>query len=531
VKRKPVGGRILEHPILRFDRGKKVNVTFNGRKLDAYENDTVAVALYAAGIHIFSRSFKYHRPRGLYCAVGKCSSCFVRINGVPNVRACTTRVEDGMVIETQVGLPSSKHDIFSIMDWFDIPTNLHWRGFVDPFSWSVAQRGVKVLTGTTRVPDSTLRIGRLLPSESREVDVVVIGAGPAGISAALYASKLGAKVALVDENPVLGGQLVKQTHKFFGSVGHYAGKRGVEIARLLEDETQKSDNIEVLLNSTAIGVYGRSLVGVVQSRHFAEEKLVKLRAKRIVVCTGGYEKSLLFENNDLPGIMGAGGVQTLMNVYGVKPGNEAIIVGAGNVGLILAYQMIQAKVKVNAILEILPRVGGYFVHAAKAKRLGIPILTSHTIVKALGKKHVKGAIIAKFDERFRPVKGTERKIETDLIAIAVGFHPTCELAMYAGAKVKFIPELGGFVPLHDRYMETSVKGVYVAGDSSGIEEATSAILQGRIAGISVALSLGLGGKEDEELRERTLRELDEFRSNPFGEKVKVGKRKALVKRR
>ncbi|MEM3698970.1 MAG: FAD-dependent oxidoreductase, partial [Archaeoglobaceae archaeon] len=219
-------------------------------------------------------------------------------------------------------------------------------------------------------------------------DILVIGGGPAGMSAAINAGKYGAKVLIIDENPFLGGQLVKQTHRFFGSAKHRAGTRGIRIAKILEEELRKIPSVDIRLETKAFGVYGRE-VGAVE-----KEKLLRIIPKKIVVATGAYERTLIFENNDLPGVYGAGGVQTLMNVYGIKPGNRGLIVGSGNVGLILSYQLLQAGVDVSAIVEAMPRIGGYFVHAAKVRRLGVPIYVRHTILRALGKDRVEGAIIA-----------------------------------------------------------------------------------------------------------------------------------------
>ena len=526
----PSEGRIREHPILKFERGKPVSITFNGREIKAHEGEPVAAALVAAGVDVLTRSFKYHRPRGFFCAIGKCSSCVLRINGIPNVKACVTQVEEGMKVETQRGFPSTNHDLLSLFDKVPIPAGFYWHKFTNRLSWSVARPFIRSIVGITKLTEVRPDAKTFLPSESREVDLAIVGGGPAGISAALYASRFGAKVALIDDNPKIGGQLVKQTHKFFGSIEYYAGTRGIELARIMRDEVEKEDKVEALTNSTVVGAYGKNLIAVVQRKGSRDERLIKIRTKRLIIGTGGRERTLIFENNDLPGVMGAGGVQTLMNIYGINPGRDAIIVGAGNVGLILAYQMTQAGISVKAVVEAMPQFGGYYVHAAKTVRLGISLLTSHTILKALGKKRAEGALIAKVDEQFRPVKGTERKIDADLIAIAVGFNPDCDLAIQAGAKVKYVSELGGLVPLHDKFQETSEEGLYVTGDAAGIEEATSAILQGRIAGLSAAVSLGLGGKEAIGLRETLVKALDEFRSNPFGEKIKKGKEKALLVR-
>ncbi len=223
------------------------------------------------------------------------------------------------------------------------------------------------------------------------------------------------------------------------------------------------------------------------------------------MATGASEKFLIFENNDLPGVMCAGAAQTLMNVYGVKPSEKALIVGAGNVGLIVSYQLIQAGVEVAAIVEAMPRIGGYLVHAAKLRRLGVPIYVSHTIKSAHGTERVEGATIIALDENFNEIPETEKYFEVDLICLAVGLTPYSQLLVQAGCEMAYVPELGGLVPKRTRYQETSLKGVFVAGDVSGIEEASTAMLEGGIAGISAAINVVGENSVALEEREKLLR--------------------------
>ena len=241
------------------------------------------------------------------------------------------------------------------------------------------------------------------------------------------------------------------------------------------------------------------------------------------------ERMIPFENNDMPGVYGAGAIQTLMNTYGVKPGDRVLIVGAGNVGLILAYQLYQAGVKVEAIVEAMPKIGGYFVHAAKVRRLGIPILTRHTILRAEGNEKVERAIVAQLDEKWNVIPGTEKVFDVDVIALAVGLRPSIELLHQVGCQIKYVPELGGHVVIRDSRMETTVKGIFVAGDSAGIEEATTAMLEGKIAGIGAALIAGVASPEWLKKIEDAQKELEVFRSGPFGRKVLEGLKKVVVK--
>ena len=473
--------RLTEHPVLHFKRGREVTIYLEGKPIKAYEGETIAMALHAAGIRVLNHSVKRNRPRGLFCAIGKCSSCLMKVNGIPNVRTCITLVEDGMEIEYQPPKPR-------------LPADAKPPEF----------RDAKVV----------------------RADIVVIGGGPAGLMAAMHAADAGARVILLDENPMLGGQLVKQTHKFFGKREQFAGVRGVEIARILEDELKKRENVQVFLETSAVGIFQdgheKLVLGVRKNK-----ELIEFRGRALIVATGAMEKMIPFENNDLPGIYGAGAIQTLMNTYGVKPGDRVLIVGAGNVGLILAYQLIQAGVEVKAIVEAMPKVGGYFVHAAKVRRLGVPILTRHTILRAEGKERVERAVVAQLDENWKPIPGTEKVFEVDVIALAVGLRPSIELLHQAGCQIKFIRELGGHVAVRDEWMETTVRGIFVAGDTAGIEEATTAMLEGKIAGIAAALRLGIAEESWVREIEKAQRDLEEFRAGPFGRHVLEGIRKLL----
>lgn len=346
--------------------------------------------------------------------------------------------------------------------------------------------------------------------------IAIVGGGPAGICAAIAAARLGVSVVLIDDAPRLGGQLVKQTHKFFGDRNQYCGIRGMDIATILVAEAKKLE-IELLSQTSVIGHYDQQVLALATS-----DRLIPLHYERVIVATGAAENSVLFANNDLPGIYGAGAVQTLMNVYGVRPGRRVLMVGSGNIGLIVSYQLIQAGINVAAVVEALPRIGGYHVHAAKLARLGVPILTSHTIVSALGTERVTGAVIARVDPQMQPIPRTARRLRVDTICLAVGLTPLTELLWQIGCRMVHVPELGGIVAWHDENMQTSVPGVYVAGDVSGIEEASTAMLEGKIAGAHAAMTL-TGKAEAERDIEAAKSELCSIRSGPFGEKASCGK--------
>ncbi|MEM3462878.1 MAG: FAD-dependent oxidoreductase [Candidatus Bathyarchaeia archaeon] len=357
-------------------------------------------------------------------------------------------------------------------------------------------------------------------------EIAVVGGGPAGLSASIEAARAGAKVVLIDENARPGGQLFKQIHKFFGSKEHYAGIRGYDIGYQLLNET-KECGVEVRLNTTVYGIFNGNVLGLLGG-----DGSSLLRSRKIVLATGASENPLAFPGWTLPGVMGAGAAQTMINIWRVLPGNRALIVGSGNVGLIVAYQLLQAGASVAAIVEAAPRIGGYGVHAAKIRRAGIPILVSHTVKEAFGDGKVEGATIVRLDDKWRPIPGTESSIEVDLICIAVGLEPRSELAWLAGCDFAYIPQLGGLTPVHDENMETSVPGLFVAGDIAGVEEASTAMEEGRLAGMAAAKDLGyIDEGKFEKMRGEINRRLRALRSGPFGSPRFEAKQRLLGMRR
>jgi sarcosine oxidase subunit alpha len=477
--------RIDKHPILEFKRGKKITFQFEGKPVKAYENESIAAALFASGVKVMSRSKRFNSPKGWFCGIGKCCSCQMRVDGVPNVRTCVVPVREGMQVEMQgqVG---------------ELPSH------------------------------SEINVEK----EVMDIHVLIIGGGPAGLGAGITAGKLGLSTVIIDENFNPGGQLIKQTHKFFGSKEEYAGLRGFEISEIMYNDFNDAGG--VYLNETsAVGYFGVKDDGKHSFIAYRRTKdgytLLEISAKYIVVTTGAFENYLSFPGNYLPGVYGAGGVQTLMNVYGIKPGSKALIVGAGNIGLIVGYQLLQAGVKVEALIDALPEIGGYLVHASKLKRLGVPIYTSHTIKEARGDESVEGASIVEIDKNFKPIKGTEKDFDVDLILIAVGLSASNRILSQAGCENMYVHEMGGWIPVHNEKLETTVKGIYLAGDAGGIAEASTAMLEGKLAGAAIAEKEGCDSNEIEQVRKIAYGELSQIRESEFLKKIEKGKKKCYQK--
>ncbi|TET74454.1 MAG: FAD-dependent oxidoreductase, partial [Candidatus Aminicenantes bacterium] len=262
--------RIKKHPILSIPKRKKIGFYWNNQKLLAYEGEMISSALFANGIHVFGHHVKDHSAQGIFCANGQCAQCTVMANGIP-VKSCMTKVEENMIVESLEGLPELPMAVSNF---------------------------------------------RLSGSKEIRTDVLIIGGGPAGLSAALQLGEKGIKTLIVDDKDRLGGKLVLQTHKFFGSIDDcYAGTRGIDIAKIIENELQQYTSVKVWLNSIALYVFSDKKVGIV--RNGKNYSIVK--PKVILNAAGAREKSLVFPGNTLPGVYGAGAFQTLVNRDLVKP--------------------------------------------------------------------------------------------------------------------------------------------------------------------------------------------------------------------
>lgn len=360
----------------------------------------------------------------------------------------------------------------------------------------------------------------------RRYQVAVIGGGPAGLAAAAECGKAGADTILIDENTRPGGQLFKQIHKFFGSKEHYAGIRGFDIGKQLLEQV-KAANVEIWLESTVTGIFDTHRLFVVRSVA-GKQKVYTVEAEKILIATGGQENALQFDGWTLPGVMGAGCAQTMANVNLVSPGKRILMVGSGNVGLMVSYQLMQAGAEILGIVDVMDHIGGYGVHAAKLRRAGIPFFLRHTIVRAKAGEDgtVSGAVISAVDEQFNPIPGTEKYLDADTVCIAAGLRPVTNLAQMCGAELIFVPELGGWMPRHDKNMRTTVENIYIAGDLAGVEEASTAMEEGRLAGVHIAYDLALLSEQEMEEKTFLIRErLDALRMGPFGERRFTAKKR------
>lgn len=345
------------------------------------------------------------------------------------------------------------------------------------------------------------------------LQMAVVGAGPAGLCAALEAAKAGISVVVLDENDRGGGQLFKQIHRFFGSRHHGAGRRGFEIATDLMEDCLHA-GVEIRLSSTVIAFFpaGELMID-------GPEGVYLLKPQATVVATGASEKSLAFPGWTLPGIMGAGAAQTLVNVHGVLPGRRVLMAGSGNVGLIVTYQLLQAGAEVVGVVDIADKVGGYGVHYERVRREGVQFYLNHRILAAEGNEGVESVVVESMD------KPRILRFRADSLCFALGLSPLAELVAMRGCRMVFQEALGGFLPWHDQHLRTDQVGVYVAGDATGVEEASVAMEEGRMAGLSAAEDLeALNTRQAARRKALVRKRLDGLRGGPYGETKLEAKR-------
>ncbi len=470
--------RLDPAPLELIDRSKVIEFEFNGRPVRAYEGDTVGSALYASGVRIFSRSFKFHRVRGMLCVSGSCPNCLMTVDGVPNVRACVRRVEQGMKVKGQNAWPGLERDLFSVIDRFRwaLPIGFYYKGLYRPRAlWNFSASLIRRLAGLGSVNLDT----KEHPAEHRSyahADVAVVGGGVAGMSAALEAARNGARVTIVDDQPALGGRLRYGSRHQMVDLGEDTGLTAPEATHLLASRIAEDDRIDVLSDSTVFGHYEGNLLGV-RTPH----GIVHLRARHVVVATGAQEVPLTFERNDLSGVMLSTGIRRLINLYGVKPGNSALVVTTNDEAYYASLDMLDAGMRIVAVADTRPEFRRDLDAATVLKSRGVLILPNYTMARAEGTRTVIGGVVAEMGPN--GTTGNERQFDCDTIAMSGGFQPSSALLHQAGATFMRDFDVDADIPVE------LPESVHAVGDVTAIHDPTVSALQGRLAGLEASLAI------------------------------------------
>ena len=466
---------------LLLDRSQTISFEFDGKTYSGVEGDTIASALAANDVWMLSRSFKYHRPRGVLTMAGQDANTLVQLPDEPNVLADRHPISNGLKVTAQNVAGSLENDKDALMGAFSrfMPVGFYYRAFFKP-------KGVweKYWEPIVRRKAGLGKVNLTTPHGYYDkaygyYDVAVIGGGPAGMAAALRAAKAGGEVLLVEENPVLGGSL---TYARFGAdAGDAASKR----AELIE-KIEAQPNIEVMTAAVCNGWFGDNWLPVIRGN-----RMYKMRAKEVVFACGSLEQPAQFRNNDLPGVMMGSAAQRLIKLYGVRPGRRAVVLAGNDDGYGVALDLADAGVEVSAIVDLRDDPSPTEMSKAAAAR-GIKAITGHCVYEARGtrgNKRVRGASVRKIIARGQ-AEPMGQEIECDLLCLSVGYTPTYQLPLQSGAKLDYDDQTAMFsiTGLRDH--------IALAGSQNGSFALDAVLAEGEHAGWQAAKSVGLkAGKE------------------------------------
>jgi sarcosine oxidase, subunit alpha len=463
--------RLAPQPGERIERSETLSFTFDGKPVTALRGDTIGSALFAAGRRTFSRSFKYHRRRGLMCCAGSCPNCMVAVDGAPGVRACTEPVRDGIKVEHLNAKPSLELDAMAVTDVLGgpfTPPGFYYKTFIRPRRlWPLYEWVLRHAAGLGRLPQKQAERSWRTEYRRRHADVLVVGAGHAGLSAAIAAAELGADVVLADEGPEPGGRLLWEG-------GH-------EQARALA-ERARAAGVELLSSAPALGHFD-GLVPVWQG-----DTLHQVRARQHVYATGAIEQPLVFAGNDLPGVMLSSGAWRLASLYGVQPGTRAVVATTSDRGLLAASALRALGIEVLAVADLRPTPSPA---AAALSEQGVELLHGWTIVAAGGRRGVESVTLAPLGNGASVSApgapgSIQRRLGCDLVLVCGGEAPATALVSQAGGRTEYDPERG-----HFRLAELP-PGVLAAGDLAGDGQEQLVALAGERVGLVAAHALGLG---------------------------------------
>ncbi|WP_236213308.1 sarcosine oxidase subunit alpha [Metapseudomonas otitidis] len=468
VNRLPKGGRV--------ERGQPLTFTFNGQNYQGYAGDTLASALLANGVDVVGRSFKYSRPRGIVAAGAEEPNAILQLGSteqaqVPNIRATQQALYGGLVASSTNGWPSVNTDLMGILGKVGggmMPPGFYYKTFMYPQNlWLTYEKYIRKAAGLGRSPTEV--DPDIYDHLNQHCDVLVVGAGPAGLAAALAAGRSGARVILADEQEEFGGSLLDTRETLDGKpAAEWVAKALAELASLPEVTLLPRATVNGYHDHNFLTIHQRLTdhLGEVAPRGQARHRVHRVRAKRVVLAAGAHERPLVYANNDVPGNMLAGAVSTYVNRYGVAPGRELVLSTNNDYAYRVVLDWLDAGQKVVAVADARSNPRGAWVEEARAR--GVRILTGSAVVECRGSKRVTGARICAIDVKGHRVTSPGEVVDCDLIVSSGGYSPVVHLASHLGGKptwrediLAFVPSEGGF---QKRLCAGAVNGVFGLGD-------------------------------------------------------------------
>ncbi len=470
------------------DRAQPLAFTFDGKRYEGYAGDTIASALLANGVHLVARSFKYHRPRGIFTAGSEEPNALVQLargaRTEPNVRATMAELYDGLVASSQNRWPSLGFDVgaANVLLARLLPAGFYYKTFMwppSPRAWLFYERFIRAAAGMGR--SATAPDPDRYEHAYAHCDVLIVGGGPTGLAAARAAGAAGARVIVCDEGARWGGSLLGDDAVIDG------GGSAAWIAHVA-DELAANAGVTLLPRTTAFGIYDGNLAGLVErvTDHLAappadvpRQRLWKVRAKSIILATGAHERSVAYANNDLPGTMLAGAASVYVKRYAVRPGSRAVVFTNNDRAYAAALALHSVDVEVAAVVDVRPEselVGGL---PRRARELGVPLLPASAVVGARGRGRVSGVDIAP------AAGGAVRALECDLVCVSGGYTPAIQLFAQSRGAVRYHEAKAALLP------QPSPVSILVEGAANGRATLVDALADGHAAGLAVARWRGI----------------------------------------
>ena len=460
---------------LLIDRAQPLDFSFDGHGYQGFHGDSIASALLANGRFLLSRSFKYHRPRGPLSMAGQDANSLVQLPQEPNVLADAHPLSAGLQVSAQNVNGSLDNDRDAYMGKFSkfMPVGFYYRAFYKPKGmWKVWEPIIRKKAGLG-VLDLKFQ-PEYYDKAYLFTDVAVIGAGPAGLQAALTAANAGARVLLIEQQPLLGGSL---TYARFDIEGKKADRLRQDLLAAVEQHA----NIQVLTDATCNAWFTDNYLPVIQGK-----RLYKVRAQQCLVCSGAFDQPVIFRNNDLPGVMLTSAAQRLMKLYAVKPGKRAVVLTGNDDGYLAALDLHDQGVDVAAVVDLRNAPADSRLLTALAGRK-IPCLSDSTVYEALhekGLRHVNGVEVRKITAQGQ-VAASGLRLDCDLLCMSAGYMPVYQLLCQAGGKLAYDDQRAEFT------LSGLPQNLALAGSVNGRHSLDNVIADGVNAGADAALALGL----------------------------------------